>query len=145
MRQIFFVLCLLLTAFVAKAQTTPEGLWMSFDDDGKTPTALVRIAKNNDLLSGRIEKLLYIQPASETVCTHCRDDRKNQAMVGLEIIRGAKASAQDGQWRDGKILDPDDGEVYRLVMALAKDGQVLEVKGYWGLFWRTQYWRRQTP
>jgi len=145
MRQIFFVLCLLLTAFVAKAQTTPEGLWMSFDDDGKTPTALVRIAKNNDLLSGRIEKLLYIQPGSETVCTHCRDDRKNQAMVGLEIIRGAKASAQDGQWRDGKILDPDDGEVYRLVMVLAKDGQVLEVKGYWGLFWRTQYWRRQTP
>jgi len=145
MRNKFCLFYFLFLALIAKAQTTPEGLWLSFDDDGKTPTALVRIAKENGQLSGRIEKVLYAQTGSETVCTHCRDDRKNQAMVGLEIIRGAKVSAQDDQWRDGKILDPDDGEVYRLVMTLAQGGQVLEVKGYWGLFWRTQHWRRQSP
>ena len=116
---------------------------MSFDDDGKTPTSLVRIAKENDRLVGRIEKLLYFQPGAQTVCTRCPDERKNQPMLGLDVIRGVQLNAKGGEWREGKILDPDEGEEYRLVMRLQPNGQVLEIKGYWGMFWRTQYWRRQ--
>ena len=116
---------------------------MSFDDDGKTPTALVRIAKSNGQLIGRIEKVLDAQ--SETTCSKCLDDRKNQSMVGLEIIRGAKHDAQNGQWIQGRILDPDDGTEYRLVIEPQSAGQVLVIRGYWGVFWRTQIWRRQGP
>lgn len=111
-------------------QTTPEGLWMSFDD-GKIPTAMVRLTQVHGEWRGRIEKVLDPQTSANALCTQCPRDRKNQPMVGLEIVRG------------DKILDPDDGEEYRLTMALQPNGQVLEVKGHWGLFWRTQYWRRQ--
>ena len=114
---------------------------MSYDDDGKTATALVRIAKINDQLIGRIEKVLDQQAGA--ICSNCRGDRKNQPIVGLEIIRGVKAASQNNQWSQGRILDPDDGTEYKLVMELEHAGQTLVVRGYLGLFWRTQYWHRQ--
>ena len=135
------VLTALLASLSADAQTTPEGLWMSFDDDGKTASALVRIVKSNGQFVGRIEKVLDTQ--AEPTCQQCTDDRKNQPLVGLEIIRGAKLEAVNGKWEHGRILDPDDGTEYKLVMELQNAGQTLLVRGYWGVFWRTQQWRRQ--
>jgi uncharacterized protein (DUF2147 family) len=141
--RLLLILFAILGSIGSYAQSSPEGLWMSFDDDGKTPTALVRIAKSNGQLIGRIEKVLDAQ--SETTCSKCLDDRKNQSMVGLEIIRGAKHDAQNGQWIQGRILDPDDGTEYRLVIEPQSAGQVLVIRGYWGVFWRTQIWRKQGP
>ena len=66
---------------------------MSYDDDGKTATALVRIVKVNDQLIGQIEKVFDQQ--AEAICRNCRGDRKNQPIVGLEIIRGVKLEAQN--------------------------------------------------
>ena len=139
---IFASIALLITA-IASAESSPEGLWMSFDDDGNTPTALVRITKSNNRYSGRIEKILDPKTSPESICSKCSDDRKNQPLIGLEIIKDAKVGAQSGQWRDGKILDPDDGQEYKLIMSLQDNGRLLEVKGYWGLFWRTQHWQKQ--
>ena len=68
----------------------------------------------------------------------------NQPLVGLEIIRGVQIEPRNNKWEQGRILDPDDGTEYRLVMELQNDGQVLLVRGYWGVFWRTQQWRRQS-
>ena len=140
MRTFFLVLSLLLSLHV-QAQNSPEGLWMSYDDDGKTATALVRIVKINDQLIGQIEKVFDQQ--AEAICSNCHGDRKNQPIVGLEIIRGVKVAAQNNKWSQGRILDPDDGTEYKLVMELERAGQTLVVRGYWGLFWRTQYWQRQ--
>ena len=140
MRTYFLVASLLMSLHI-HAQTSPEGLWMSYDDDGKTATALVRIVKINDQLIGQIEKVFDQQ--TESICSNCRGDRKNQPIVGLEIIRGVKMAAQNNKWSQGRILDPDDGTEYKLVMELERAGQTLVVRGYWGLFWRTQYWQRQ--
>jgi uncharacterized protein (DUF2147 family) len=138
--RILVALTFALVSITSFAQSTPEGLWMSFDDEGKTPTALIRISKSNGQLIGRIEKVL--DTTSESTCSKCTDDRKNQPLVGLEIIRGALANASNGKWEQGRILDPDDGTDYKLVMELQNGGQVLLVRGYWGVFWRTQQWRR---
>ena len=140
MRTYFLILSLLLGTTVY-AQTSPEGLWMSYDDDGKTATALVRIVKINDQLIGQIENVFDQQ--AEAICRNCRGDRKNQPIVGLEIIRGVKLEAQNNKWTQGRILDPEDGTEYKLVLELEHTGQTLVVRGYWGLFWRTQYWQRQ--
>jgi uncharacterized protein (DUF2147 family) len=142
MRQ-FITLLALLCSLSCKAQTTPEGLWMSFDDDGKTPSALVRITKLNGHLVGRIEKVL--DPQADATCSKCIDERKNQPLVGMEIIRDAKAELRNGKWEQGRILDPDDGTEYKLVLELQNAGQTLLVRGYWGVFWRTQQWRKQGP
>lgn len=139
--RIYCVLLFALTSMMSFAQSTPEGLWISFDDDGTSPTALVRITKSNGQLVGRIEKVL--DTTSETICKKCTDDRKNQPFVGLEIIRASQAEPHNNKWEQGRILDPDDGTEYKLVMELQHSGQVLLVRGYWGVFWRTQQWRRQ--
>ena len=141
MRSLFYIFVLFIS-LNSHAQSTPEGLWMSFDDDGKSPTALIRISKSNGRFAGRIEKVLDNTP--ETICKKCPDDRKNQPLVGLEIIRGVQIEPRNNKWEQGRILDPDDGTEYRLVMELQNDGQVLLVRGYWGVFWRTQQWRRQS-
>ena len=140
MKRILLGIAFAANSLASFAQSTPEGLWMSFDDDGKTPTALIRISKSNGQLIGRIEKVLDI--ASEPTCSKCTDDRKNQPLVGLEIIRGSHVDPHNGKWEQGRILDPDDGTDYKLVMELQNGGQVLLVRGYWSFFWRTQQWRR---
>jgi uncharacterized protein (DUF2147 family) len=143
MKRILFGIAFASVSLAAFAQPTPEGLWISFDDDGKTPTALIRISKSNGQLIGRIEKVL--DTTSEPTCSKCTDDRKNQPLVGLEIIRGSQAAPHNGKWEQGRILDPDDGAEYKLVMELKNGGQVLLVRGYWSVFWRTQQWHRQGP
>ena len=137
----FFILLALLGSAGCHAQSTPEGLWMSFEDDGKTPSALVRIVKSNGQLVGRIEKVL--DPLAESICSKCADDRKNQPLVGMQIIREIRPESHNRKWDQGYILDPDDGTEYKLEMALGNAGQTLLVRGYWGVFWRTQEWRRQ--
>ena len=52
------------------------------------------------------------------------------------------ARQADGTWKDGKVLDPKDGKVYRGTITLIDNGQKLELRGYWGVFWRTQTWIR---
>jgi uncharacterized protein (DUF2147 family) len=143
MKRILLVIAFAANSLASFAQSTLEGLWMSFDDDGKTPTALIRISKSNGQLIGRIEKVL--DTTSESTCSKCTDDRKNQPLVGLEIIRGSQAAPHNGKWEQGRILDPDDGAEYMLVMELKNGGQVLLVRGYWSVFWRTQQWHRQGP
>ena len=50
----------------------------------------------------------------------------------------------EGEWTDGKILDPASGEVYSSKLWL-EDNNTMKVRGYGGmmdLFYRTQTWKR---
>ena len=44
---------------------------------------------------------------------------------------------------NANFLDPEDGTEYKLVMELKDAGKTLLARGYWGIIWRTQHWRRQ--
>ena len=79
-----------------------------------------------------------IDITSEPTCSKCTVDCKNQELVGLEIIRGSNVDPQNGKWKYGRILDPEDDAEYKLVMKLQNDGQVLLVRGYWRVLWRSQ-------
>ena len=125
------------TAF---AQVSPVGLWRSADDKTGEAKAEIRITDNGGVLTGRIEKTL--KKDAKPTCEECRDERKGQAINGLEIIRGAKKTAGQDVWEDGKILDPENGKEYRLRLAPVEGGQKLQVRGYIGPFFRTQTWVR---
>ncbi|MBX3603894.1 MAG: DUF2147 domain-containing protein [Piscinibacter sp.] len=128
----------------AWAQATPVGLWKTIDDDTKKEKSLVRISDSGGVLSGKIEKLLDPNRAND-VCDKCSDERKNQPIAGLTIIRNAKASEDDpGLWTGGEILDPNNGKVYKLRLKPVDGGKSLEVRGYIGapLLGRTQTWIR---
>jgi uncharacterized protein (DUF2147 family) len=133
----------LLAPVLAFAQATPVGLWKTIDDDGKTEKSLVRITEQGGVLAGSIDKLLDPKAVPDAKCDKCSDDRKDQSMVGLQIIRGVKAEG-DGVWGGGEILDPASGKTYKTRLKPVDGGKRLEVRGYVGapLFGRTQTWVR---
>jgi len=126
----------------ADAQS-PLGLWRTVDDKTGMPRAMVRIYLQDGKYFGRIEQ--SFAPGAETrVCSVCTDERKNQPIIGLLIIRNV--TLRDGEYGGGDILDPDTGSVYRCKFHLDKNGTVLVVRGFIAisLLGRTQTWQRQS-
>ncbi len=119
------------------------GIWITHDDQTHEPRAHINITQDNGFLSGRIVKTLDPDALPDERCTRCKGERKNQAMVGLEIIRGGQKNDKEWVWEGGKILDPESGDEYRFKMRLLDQGRTLQVRGYLGPFWRTQLWTRQ--
>ena len=130
--------------FAQAESSSPVGYWETIDDDGVTPTSIVQIYRDGDVLSGRIVKILRKDARPDAVCEACRGDLKDKPVVGLRIIWGMK---EDGdQWEGGHILDPDSGKDYKCTMVV--EGDNLKVRGFLGfsLLGRTQIWRRaQAP
>lgn len=132
----------LLLATSAFAQMSPLGLWRSVDDKSGDVRAEIRITESAGGVSGRIERRLGKDAQAGAVCGECRDDRKNQPLDGLEIIRGVtKADGRD-VWEGGKILDPESGREYTARLTPIEGGKRLEVRGSIGPFGRTQTWVR---
>ncbi|WP_348751607.1 DUF2147 domain-containing protein [uncultured Aquincola sp.] len=138
----FAIAALLCAAGAAWAQSTPAGLWKTIDDETKQEKSLVRITEAGGVYSGKVEKGL--QPdAKETTCSKCSDERKDQPIVGMTIIKGVKPKADDKDiFEGGEILDPTKGETYRLRLRMLDGGKKLEVRGYLGPFYRNQQWIR---
>lgn len=125
------------------AAASPEGLWKTIDDDTGQARSWIRIAFAGGSYVGKIERVLDADAKPGDLCEACTDDRRNKPIVGLEIIRRLQASRTDSSvFEGGEILDPEDGKVYRLRLRLEGGGERLQVRGYWGPFYRTQSWMR---
>jgi uncharacterized protein (DUF2147 family) len=121
---------------------SPIGLWKTVDDKTGKPRALVRIYLQDGKYFGRIEQS-FTPGAESRICSVCTDERKDQPIIGLLIIRNV--TLRDGEYGGGDILDPDNGSVYRCKFHLEHDGTVLVVRGFIGisLLGRSQTWQRQ--
>ncbi len=143
----FFKSSVALMLFVAGnsfAQMTPVGTWHSIDDKTGEAKAEIQIVDKDGALSGRVVKSLRNDPNAKKTCEDCKDDRKGQAIIGMEIIRGVKPdSSGENLWASGgKILDPENGKEYTVKMVPLEGGKKLQVRGYIGPFYRTQVWSR---
>lgn len=140
MFRLAFVLAAMLFSQLCAATISPVGLWKTIDEETNEAKSLVRISEQNGVLVGNVEKIL--NPAKQDArCEKCKGDKKNQPILGLQIIEGAK-DAGDGSWQDGEILDPNNGKTYTLKLTPQQQGKVLEVRGYIAFFYRNQYWQR---
>ena len=136
---------LLLLASLARAQMTPVGVWKTIDDDSKKEKSLIRITETGGVLTGKLEKLLDPATPPDAVCKECTDERKDQPVLGMTLIRNVKQNDGDkGIWDGGDILDPNNGKVYRVRLKPIDGGAKLEVRGYIGtpMLGRTQTWIR---
>ena len=71
----------------ASAQSaSPVGVWRTFDDEDGSETGAIEIVGQDGVLSGRLIRILNPAHAGD-ICTGCRDDRRGQAMLGLQLIR----------------------------------------------------------
>jgi uncharacterized protein (DUF2147 family) len=130
------------SAFAANDLQSPIGLWKTVDDKTGMPRALVRIYVQDGRYFGRIEQS-FTPGAESRRCTACTDERKDQPVIGLVIVRNV--TLHDGEYGGGDILDPDNGSVYRCKFRLEHDGTILMVRGFIGisLLGRSQTWQRQ--
>jgi uncharacterized protein (DUF2147 family) len=128
----------------AMAQMTPVGVWHTIDDTTGEAKGEIQIVEKDGVLTGKVMRTLRDSPNVKKICEDCKDDRKGQPIVGMEIIRGVKKDAHDeGLWAGGgKILDPENGKEYTVRMMPKEDGKKLQVRGYIGPFFRTQIWVR---
>jgi uncharacterized protein (DUF2147 family) len=132
---------LLLVQYGLSGQTI-IGKWKTIDDETKKVKSIVEIYQKDNKYYGKIVQLVN-RPANEPkdpICEPCKDYRKNQKIIGMEIITGLQYDSKDKTYKNGKILDPEKGEVYTCKLWLDSNG-TLKVRGYVGIFYRTQTWQ----
>ncbi|MBL0315344.1 MAG: DUF2147 domain-containing protein [Flavobacteriales bacterium] len=137
----FFTTILILFAIHALSQGV-MGRWQTIDDETGKAKSVVEISERNGKLYGKIIQL-YREPQEDQnpKCDKCEDDRKDQYIIGMEILRDMQL--KEGYYQSGTICDPKNGKIYKCEFWL--DGgnpNKLLVRGYWGFFYRTQTWNR---
>jgi uncharacterized protein (DUF2147 family) len=141
MKSIVLTFCIVFLALSGMAQSC-VGKWITIDDETGKQKSIVELYKQNDKLYG---KITYLFPREgrgpNPKCTKCTDDRKDEPLVGLQIVRNLK---WDGStWNSGTIVDPENGKIYDVKMWLDEENKDrLNVRGYIGPFFRTQTWKR---
>ena len=118
MTRVFMVLAVCVACSSALAQLSPAGVWKTIDDKSGAPKSEVRITESNGLLSARIDKVYRANFKGDERCLECKDDRKDQLLIGLEILRGLKKAEDEGVWEGGTVLDPMTGTVYKARITL---------------------------
>jgi uncharacterized protein (DUF2147 family) len=140
--QALVVLALSTSVGSCRAESEPDivGVWKTYDDATGRPAAVVRIFVERDAYVGRVEQVL--DPEAPSRCPKCTGARHDQPIVGMLILTGLRRV--DERYAGGEILDPDDGQVYRVEARLIDHGRRLSLRGYIGLpiFGRSQVWQR---
>ena len=141
MKKIISSITLLLAlTVISYGQMNPVGMWKNIDDeDGKVKSHL-EVYFENGVLKAKVAKLL--DNATVTLCNKCKGDKKDQPLVGMEIMWGLTTDGGH-EWAGGHIMDPKSGKQYKCKLELEEKDK-LKVRGFIGIptFGRTQYWYR---
>jgi uncharacterized protein (DUF2147 family) len=129
-----------LAAVVVSAADPVVGRWNTIDDKSGKVRSTVELYQQGGKVFGKIVGLA--EPNDESgkarICSKCTGADKDKPVVGLVILRDLNADGE--RYKGGTILDPEDGKVYKAEV-WTQDGK-LRVRGYAGLFFRTQEWAK---
>jgi uncharacterized protein (DUF2147 family) len=120
------------------------GDWVMFDDDGKTPSALIAIRFADGEYRGSIKRVFAnaAAPVPER-CTKCKGVNKDKPLVGLEIISGVKKTGT--KFSNGDVLDPFSGDTASIKIEPNAKDKTLDVTFFIGLpiLGQKEVWKRE--
>ena len=141
---ISIMLIFLNAGFLFSYSESAEGYWKTIDDDTNEVKSIVKLWVENGEMKGKIVKIFPKKGEDPNPkCDNCKGDRKDKLIIGMEFMWGYKGSG--GKWKNGRILDPENGKIYRSQLEVVDKGKKLEVYGYIKVIFkigRTQTWLR---
>lgn len=130
------------TLVYADDMSSPVGEWITISDKTHDKSGIVKLYEHQGKLYGKVMKIFPGDDRDPNErCVKCEGSFKDQPVLGMTFLWGFVRQS-DGSWKEGQVLDPKEGHVYRGSIKLIENGEKLEVRGYWGIFWRTQTWIR---
>lgn len=122
---------------------TPVGTWKIVDQDTGNTRAVVQLSEVDGELRGMISRVLLSDDGPHPLCKKCTGKLQDQPVEGMVFLWGLH---KDGDaWTGGKILDTDNGKIYKAKLELFDDGSKLKLRRYSGMsmLGHSQEWRRQ--
>jgi len=138
MNKIVLILVFFIT-FTGSAQDI-FGKWTTVDDKTNEKKSIIEIFKRDGKVFGKIIEI-FDASKRDFPCIQCKGADYNKPILGLEIIKNMEK--EDNFYRNGTVVNPENGKVYKLRLALDENNSdLLQVRGYIGFFYQTQYWER---
>ena len=130
MKKVLLAMALMLLAVSGYAEGI-LGKWITESGD-----AQVEIYQQGNVVNG---KIVWLQKGPETVDKNNKDAKlQSRKLMGVNILSGL--SKKNDKWEGGKIYNPKNGKTYKC--AVWPEGDKLMVRGYLGMFYETQTWKR---
>ena len=132
---------LMVAGFAGGALADPRGVWLTVS--GKSHVKIDNCIDDEDRLCGKIIWLRRPlgddgEPRRDI---HNEDESlRDRPVLGLRVIWDMEDES-DGEWGDGEIYNPTDGETYDAEMEEI-DADTLEVSGCVWFLCKTQTWNR---
>jgi len=143
LKRTLLAISLIFFSIASFANQSPTGSWTTYDDKTKDKSGIVNITMSNGVLYGTVTK---IYPGGDRKpdgkCEKCPGKFKDKPVKGIRFLWGLKKT-KENYWSGGKILDPKEGKIYTASAKLIDGGKKMQVRGYWGPFFRTQTWVRR--
>lgn len=118
------------------------GKWETYNGNKKENgvNGIIEIKKAGEIYSAKI--IENFDTSENSTCEKCTGDKKNQPIIGLDIIEGIQKNGN--KFDDGTILNPKSGEVYKCYLKLVEPNK-LKIRAYsWlTIMGKTQYLRRK--
>ena len=136
-----FKALILLLCFPALMQSQEViGKWKIIKEETGEARSIVKIYEEDGEVYGQVIRILN-EAKRDKLCTKCKGEDKNKKIEGLILM---KHFHKDGEeYVDGTIMNPYDGKIYKSKMWLDEDNpDLLNVRGYVGIFYKTVQWQR---
>ena len=130
MKKMILTMALALFSLAGYSQTI-IGKWLTEAGDAK-----VEIYEANGKVNG---KIVWLEKGPDTKDTHNTDEKmRSRKLMGVNILSGLTKKSE--KWEGGRIYNPKNGKTYKCSIWL--DGDKLKVRGYLGMFYETQTWKK---
>jgi uncharacterized protein (DUF2147 family) len=106
------------------------GVWMTEEKESK-----IEIYKKGNAYYGKIIWLKEPKTAAGKTKTDINNpdaSKRDQPILGLNLLSGLKWDASESEWNEGEVYDPKSGKTYSIFAKLQGEKQ-LYLKGYIGI------------